>query len=74
MEILGRLPDPYIEVQDLCPYCFQPKRAYVRISEPPYHKFYEMKCGYCGKTPIEEDEKDEEYGIDVATLPPTPGE
>ena len=59
MKILGQLPNPYIEVSDLCPFCHQPKRAFVRMSDPPYSKFYDMKCGYCDKTPRIEDELEE---------------
>ena len=51
MEIIGKFPDPYIEVEDKCPFCSQPKRLMVKQSLPPYQGFYDLKCGHCGMTP-----------------------
>ena len=64
MEILGKLPDPYIEVEDKCPFCRQPKRRLTLQSHPKYEGFYDMKCGYCGKIPRGEAEK-EQHAIDM---------
>jgi hypothetical protein len=51
MKVLGNIPDPYIEVADLCPFCNQPKRRLTKQSHPKYEGFYDTKCGYCLKTP-----------------------
>jgi len=56
LRILGRL-EPYIKVEDKCPFCKQPKFKMQLISSPRYEGFYDLKCGYCLKTPRLEDEK-----------------
>jgi len=56
MEVLGVLPDPYIEITDQCPFCSNPKTIKVKQSQPPYEGFYNLKCGFCGKTPQTQEE------------------
>jgi hypothetical protein len=56
MDITGHL-EPYIEVEDKCEFCKQPKRRLVLQSHPRYEGFHDMQCGYCGKTPRIEYEK-----------------
>lgn len=51
MEKLGNLPNSFVEVEDKCPFCSQPKRMLSRINNPIYEGFYDLKCGYCGMTP-----------------------
>ena len=59
MKILGYIPDPYIEVIDKCPFCYNPKRRYTKQSHPRYEGFYDMECGFCHKTPRKESKKTE---------------
>ena len=64
MKKLGELEN-FIRVEDECPFCSNRKFRYVLQSHPPYEGFYDTKCGFCGKTPRIEAEKEAYYEADT---------